>query len=91
MMTCYRRVLINGTWWINIEAICHYLGISVVDQRKWILDKNLDVKTIFGQMHIEEMYSVGWIIMLTNIPKVNVDDVMSIHAMIYEHINYIPC
>lgn len=83
--------MIDGTWWINIKAICHYLGISADDQINWLIEKGVEVKSIFGDIHIEEMYSVGWIITLTNTAGVNVDDVMAIHAMIYENINLIPC
>lgn len=90
-VTCYRRVFTGGIWWLNIEAICDHLQISVVDQINWLIDKKVEVKSIFGSIHIEEMYSVGWIITLTNIPGVNVDDVMSIHDMIYKNLNYIPC
>jgi hypothetical protein len=91
MMDCYKRVLINGTWWINIQTICDHLHISVDDQINWLITKKIEVKSIFGQMHIQEMYSVGWIITLTNTEGANVDDVMNIHSMIYKNLNQIPC
>lgn len=87
----YKRIFTNGKWWINIELICEGLNISVVDQIKWFIEKGVETKSIFGNIHIEEMYCVGWIITLTNTEGANVDDVMALHALIYENLNKVPC